>query len=122
LPPVAFVQRREVRIPPQKTAAALNVRPVERIAPHEAPEQPRQGDTPARAARMPIAVFQSIASIRAVMQDDFQFTIFAPYPGAQALGGRQAPWNERLNVQRSPAEAYGSLVSINPVAYGGTIW
>lgn len=122
LPPFAVVKRREVLMQPDMTAAARNVRPYEIYSPHEAPEAPRQGDTPARPSRMPIVTFSSAAAIRAVMEDDFRLSIVAPYPGAQPLGGRQAPWGERLNIHKRSAEAYGSLLTLNPPDYWHGQW
>lgn len=111
---LATVLRRTVRMPPVLTPGLRNVRPVENFSRHEAPDPIRQGDTPARPSRMPIVTFRSDAAIRAVMNDDFYIGIIAPYPGAQTLGGRQAPWNERLNIHRNSAEAYGSLLTLTP--------
>jgi hypothetical protein len=99
---------------PDMTAAARNVRPVEVYSAHEAPEGPRQGNTPARPSRVPIVTFDSSSAIRAVMEDDFRLSIVAPYPGAQPLDGRQASWDERLNIHKRSAEAYGSLLTLNP--------
>jgi hypothetical protein len=111
------VRKRSVRIPPKWTAALRNVRATEHFSIHQAPEAPRQGDTPARPARVPVVTFNSAASIRAVMEDDFRFAIIAPNPGAQVLNGHQAPWNERANIHRRQAEAYGSLVTLDPPNY-----
>lgn len=123
MPPfVAVVKRREVLMQPDMTAAQLNVRPYEIYSPHQAPEAPRQGDTPARPSRMPIYVSMAAAAIRAVMSDDFRLSIVAPYPGAQPLSGKQAPWNERLNIHKRSAEAYGSLLTMNPPDYWHGQW
>lgn len=123
-PMLAWVPRRSARVgaAPLMTAPARNVRPVERIAPHESPDPIRQGETPSRPARMPIVTFQSAAAIRAVMENEFRFAIVAPYPGAQPLDGRQAPVTERVNIHRRAAEAYGSLLTLNPPNYWEGVW
>lgn len=125
MPPLlASVSRRPVRIPPQRTAAARNVRAYEQYSAHEAPDPIRQGDTPARPSRQQIVTFLSIAPYKAVMKDEFQIAILAPAPHAQSLGGRQAPWGERINVHKRAAEAYGNLVTLNPPDpyASGVVW
>lgn len=118
MPPfVANVRKREVRMPPVLTGALRNVRPLVGGSRQQAPEPIRQGDTPSQPARVPIVTFFNIAGIRAVMNDDFYIGIIAPHPGAQTLGGRQAPWDERLNIHRKSAEAYGSLLTVEPTDY-----
>lgn len=110
----AVVNRREPYAPPDMTPASRNVRPVEIVFPHEAPEAPRQGDTPSRPARMPIAVFQSVASILAVQQDEMVAPLWAPVHLAstsyrlgvnpQAVG----KWSEKANLQQARSAPYGS--------------
>lgn len=106
--------RREPRVGASMTAAARNVRPKIKVYPHKAPEQPRQGDTLARPARMPIAVFQAIAPILSVMQDSFGYLLFAPTHHAQTLQGPgdQLEWAERSNIIRYNSTPYGSLFAL----------
>lgn len=122
MPPVAIVHRRQVRIPPVMTAALRNVRATEHFSIQEAPDPIRQGATPARPARQQIVTWMSKASIRAVMEDDFRFSIVAPYPGAQPLDGRQGPWDERINIHKRSAEAYGSLLTLSPPVTSEGVW
>lgn len=96
------------------TPASLNVRPVETIYPHEAPDPVRTGDTPSRPARMPIAVFQAVAPIKAVQEDSFGTDLWAPIhiastPFSYALHTESVnAWGERANVQRPESRPYGS--------------
>lgn len=112
----------EAPAPPGKVAAALNVRPVEVIYPHEAPEGPRQGDTPSRSARMPIAVFNNARNILAVMRDSFipggvyapEFSASVNYSHAAGQGSRYVqPWRERANIMRVEPESFGSNVVLD---------
>jgi hypothetical protein len=122
MPPLAVVHKRSVRIPPWRFPGLANVRATEHFSVQQAPEAPRQGDTPARPSRQQIVTFDSSTAIRAVMEDDFRFSIVAPYPGAQPLDGRQGPWDERINIHRRSAEAYGSLLTLDPPAYTEGVW
>lgn len=112
----------EAPAPPGAVAPALNVRPVEVIYPHEAPEGPRQGDTPSRAAKMPIAVFNNAVAILAVMRDSFipggiyapDFSAAVNYSQAAGQGSRYtAPWRERANINRLEPETFGSRVILD---------
>lgn len=106
----AYVEQRPVRRPPVLTAAARNVRPRLAVVPDQLPDPIRYGDTPARAARQQIATFLSIASIKAVMRDEFYVKTIAPQhladrpPGIGSL----APWNVRPNIHRPEPGAYGT--------------
>lgn len=99
---------------PDRTAAQRNVRMFERVYPHRAPEAPRQGDTPARPARMPTYVALSMASIRAVQKDEFLYELWAPELQVQQLYGNQAPFMERANIVRPSSIAYGSMFALQP--------
>jgi hypothetical protein len=112
----AVVTRREPFAQPSRTASARNVRPVEAVYPHRAAEPIHYGDTPARPARMPIATFLHIAPYHAVQRDDFWINVLIPNKIASKpprLNG-QLPWDERANISIPPAEAYGSLVTLDP--------
>ena len=98
----------------RRTASARNVRMVEQVYPQRSPDPPRQGDIPARPARMPVFVSQSQAEIHAVMEDEFQFVMYGPVHYVQQLPGVQAPFQERSNVQKPAAVAYGSLFELTP--------
>lgn len=111
-------RRRPVRRGPHLTAAARNVRPIVRVYPHQAPDPPRQGDTPARPARVPIVTFQNRAGILSVMADRFLLRLRAPDPSAATPGFGSHPWTERANIRRPPAEAYGSQFGLDPTGKG----
>jgi hypothetical protein len=113
-PPLADVRRRPVRIPPQRTAAARNVRAPEIFSVSELNDQIRQSDVPSRPSRQQIVTFLAIAPYKAVMEDEFLFHTLAPSPNVQELHGRQLPWTQRVNVVKRSAEAYGSLLTLNP--------
>ncbi len=99
---------------PERTAAQRQVRMYEKVYPHRAPEAPRRGDTPARPARWPTWVSQSIAAIHAVMEDEFQFAVWAPDLQVQQLTGQQSPHMERANIVSPSYVAYGSLFAMVP--------
>lgn len=97
------------------TAAELNVRPIVKVYPHQAPDNARQGDTPSRPARVPIVTFQSIASILSVQKDIYDGDeLWAPVHVADttSLAGfhteRVGTWNERTNIRRPESQPYGS--------------
>lgn len=108
------VTRREPYAGADMTPASLNVRPVEDIHPHEAPDPIRYGDTPSRPARMQIAVFQAVADWLSVSEQRFITDLWAPVHVAstnyrfgvhsEAVG----PWGERANIERGEAKPYGS--------------
>lgn len=106
---------------PSMTAAQRNVRPKVIVAPQESPEGPRDGNIPSRPARIPIITFQSVASIKAVMNDEFGPDVAqAPVHTADvttARGGlkgeRMGPWYERANIRRQPSVAFGSLFAMD---------
>lgn len=115
LPGFTFITRRGATVQGRKRSAAeRNVRPVESYSAQESPSPIRYGDTPARPSRQPIVTFLAISDWLSVQRDDFFIPLWAPAPHAQVLGGEQAPWNERGNVHKPAAEAYGSLVIIDP--------
>ncbi len=111
----AFVKRRSALGQGNKrTMAERNVRPFEQYSAQEAPEPVRYGDTPARPSRMPIVTFLAAAAYHAVMKDEFQIALWAPDPHAAVLPGQQLTWRERGNVHKPAAEAWGSMVVVNP--------
>jgi hypothetical protein len=112
----AFIKRRPAQGPghAQRSAAALNVRPVEQISAHQAPDPVRYGDTPARPARMPIVTFLNIAGYKAVMSDDFWLSILARKQHASTLHGPTGGYGERSNVYKPAADAYGNLILMYP--------
>lgn len=114
-----FQKRRESPRPPSVTAAEANVRPVEPIAGHDAPDPVRQSDFVSRAARWPKVFFLNIAGIKSVMQDEFGFPLFAPQHTAHVLlgPGKQLAWDERTNIQSPRSTPYGSRSEV----VGGSI-
>lgn len=118
--PVAIRARRQVRRGPTLTAAQRNIRPVVQVYPQRAPDRIRQGDTPARPARVPIYTAQNRAGIKAVAGWPFLVRMRAPSPQASRPRGRQRPWVERSNIARPPSEAYGSQFGLDPTGKGMT--
>jgi hypothetical protein len=112
----AWVQRRPALGTGHETrsASARNVRPTEQFSRHQAPDQIRQGDTPARPSRMPIYTALAIAPYKAVMQDEFWISILARQQHAATLFGHSGEFGERANIHKPDADAYGNLFLMNP--------
>lgn len=110
-----FEKRRESPRPPTVTPGEANVREVEPIASHDAPDPVRQSDFASRAARWPKAVFLNISGILSVMQDEFGFPLFAPSPHAHTLlgPGKQLTWDERTNIRSPRSRPYGSATEVS---------
>lgn len=115
-PYVAVVQRKPAETTPILAPSQLNDRLTELIAPQEAPEKPRQGDIPARPARMPMYAVLAVKQKRAIME----YAQSGVVPKASfrlAVGnprGKSLTWDERSNIQRNPSEAYGSRYTVTP--------
>lgn len=94
---------------PSRTLPQQNPRPLVLVAPQQAPDPPRAGDTPARPARMPIYLFTNIRAFQAVAQDEFFIRRFvdAPPPKVSQPRGRMATWRERVNIDAPLADSYG---------------
>lgn len=126
IPIFAFVQRRAARSPvADMTGAMRNVRPFEDITPDEYPDPIRRSEfvNEGRAwgkAQMPIAIpgYQPV-QVRSVMQDEFGRipVLEAEAPQAAVPHGSQLPFRERANIKRTPAIAYGSLLTLSPKTY-----
>jgi len=115
---------------PRFTAAQRNVRVDNRVHPHRSPDPPRQGDTPevgslllmapSRRAKYQTYVSLNIADIQAVQDDDFGRHVlrgqgkWLQANQIQQLPGAQLPFNERANVRKPSAVAYGSLFELTP--------
>jgi hypothetical protein len=115
-PYVAVVRVKPAERYPTLAASMLNERAVEVIGHQQAPDPPRQGDTPARIARMPI--FSSLArrQIRSVMAEHQAgvmgkkaFDLFVSSPQGKSL-----TWDERVNIRHGSPEAFGSRFQISP--------
>lgn len=116
-PPYVAVQNiKPAETTPTLSPAQLNERLREVIAPQRAPEKPRQGDTPARPARMPMYAVLAKQQKRAVMgyaqagvvpKAAFDIAVGSPL-------GKSLTWDERINIERQQAEAYGSRFTITP--------
>lgn len=95
-------------------AAERNVRPVLDVYPQQSPDPPRQGDTPSRAARMPVVTFQAVADWLSVQEDRFRADLWAPINIASTTsrGGQHTEavlrWNERSNMESPRNQPYGS--------------
>lgn len=118
--------KREPVTPPTMTAPSRNVRPLVRVSPQEAPDPPRQGDTPSRPAKVQVATFQNVAAILSVMRDNFipggiyapQFGAAVNYSHARGQGSKYvAPWMERTNIVRLEPRAYGSGIVLTDEDY-----
>lgn len=100
-------------------AAERNVRPVLNVHPQQSPDPPRQGDTPSRAARMPIVTFQAVADWLSVQEDRFRADIWAPINVASTTsrGGQHTEavlrWNERVNMESPRYQPYGSSMELD---------
>jgi hypothetical protein len=115
-PYVAVVNRKPAETTPTLAPSQLNARLREVIAPQQAPDKPRQGDTPARAARMPMYAVLAMRQKRAVMnyaqsgvipKSAFRIAVSSPQ-------GKSLTWDERINIERREAEAYGSRFTVSP--------
>lgn len=101
---------------PTFAPAQLNIRAAEQIAPQEAPSPPRQGDTPARIARMPIYSMIGRRQWRMAMADHQcgvmgkkAFDLFVSSPQGKSL-----TWDERVNIASATPEAFGSRFQVSP--------
>ncbi len=115
-PYVAVMNRKPAERPPTLSPSQLNERLREIIAPQQAPSKPRQGDIPARPARMPMYAVLAKKQIRAVMHDGqagaigkTEFDLLTSSPQGKSL-----TWDERANIEHNPAEAYGSRFAVSP--------
>jgi hypothetical protein len=116
-PPYVAVQNvKPAETTPTLSPSQLNARLREVIAPQQAPSKPRQGDVPARPARMPMYAVLAMQQKRAVMgyaqsgvvpKAEFDIAVSSPY-------GKSLAWDERINIERQQAEAYGSRFTITP--------
>lgn len=115
-PYVAVANRKPAERPPSLSPSQLNERLREVVAPQQAPSKPRQGDIPARPARMPMYAVLAMRQIRAVMHDGqsgvlgkTEFELFTSSPRGKSL-----TWDERANIEHGHAEAYGSRFAVSP--------
>jgi len=115
-PYVAVVNRKPAESTPILSPSQLNARLREVIAPQEAPSKPRQGDVPARPARMPMYAVLAKRQKRAVMHDgqsgvlgktEFELLTSSPQ-------GKSLTWDERANIERGQPEAFGSRYAVSP--------
>lgn len=115
-PYVAVVRIKPAERYPTYAPAQLNARPVEVIAPQKAPDPPRQGDTPARIARMPIYSMigrrqwrMAMADHQAGVMPKKAFDLFVSSPQGKSLS-----WDERVNIAHGNPEAFGSRFQVSP--------
>lgn len=101
---------------PTLAPAQLNARLTELIPHQQAPEAPRQGDTPARAARRPMYSVVAKREKRAVMAEHqsgvMGKTAFDLLVGSPQ--GKSLTWDERINIRRGSAETMGSRFQVSP--------
>jgi len=116
-PPYVAVQNvKPAETTPTLAPSQLNARLREVIAPQQAPSKPRQGDVPARPARMPMYAVLALRQKRSVMaygqagvvpKAAFDIAVSSPR-------GKSLTWDERINIERQQAEAYGSRFTVTP--------
>lgn len=101
---------------PTFAPAQLNARLTEVIAHQQAPDHPRQGETPCRVARRPMYSVIARRQMRAVMAEHqsgvmgktaFQQFVSSPQ-------GKSLTWDERVNIKRGNSEAAGSRFQLSP--------
>ena len=118
MPPpfVAIVRTRDAANAPVRTPSQLNERLREVVAPQKAPEKPRQGDVPARPARMPMYSVLAKRQWWSVTADNqsgvmgkTEFQQFTSHPFGKSL-----TWDERANIQHKFAESYGGNFNVVP--------
>ena len=101
---------------PTLVPSQLNERLRELVAPQKAPEKPRQGDVPARPAKMPMYAVLAKRQNRAVMalhqSGHIPKTAFELFTSAPQ--GKSLTWDERTNIERDLPEAYGSRYAVSP--------
>lgn len=61
---------------------------------------------------MPVVTFLAIAPYKAVMRDNFWLHTIAPNHTAARAVGPVGEWDERTNIRKPAAEAYGNLVTM----------
>lgn len=115
-PYVAVVRIKPAERYPTYAPSQLNVRAAEQIAPQMAPDPPRQGDTPARIARMPIYSMigrrqwrMAMADHQAGVMGKKAFDLFVSSPQGKSL-----TWDERVNIASATPEAFGSRFQVSP--------
>lgn len=115
-PYVAVARQKPNERTPTLSPSQLNERLREVIAPQKAPEKPRQGDVPARPARMPMYAVLAMRQIRSVMalhqSGVVPKTAFQLYTSSPQ--GKSLTWDERTNIERGMPEAYGSRFAVSP--------
>lgn len=118
-PPFTASVRRDARAGTVLTGPARNVRATESVSPQAAPDPPRDGSIPSRPARQQIATF---FNWQFWTPDDFLAAPdvfgFGPGPATSYPRGVSQPFGIRPNIQRPPAQAYGSLFELDSPIYG----
>lgn len=115
-PYVAVARVKPAETHPVLAPAQLNARLREMVAPQEAPEKPRQGDVPARPARMPMYAVLAMRQWRSGMAEHqagvmpkTAFDLFINSPQGKSL-----TWDERVNIKRGTPETFGSRFQVSP--------
>lgn len=116
-PYVAVAQQKPNARPPELSPSQLNDRLREVIAPQEAPSKPRQGEIPARPARMPMYAVLAVRQWHAVMQDrqsgPLGKTEFQQYTSSPQ--GKSLTWDERVNIGHpGHPQSLGSRFQVSP--------
>ena|ERR1700742_3798549 len=105
---------------PTFAPAQLNARLTEVIAHQQAPDHPRQGDTPCRVARMPMYSVVAKRQWRSVMAEHqcgvmgktaFELFVSAPQ-------GKSLTWDERINIEHRNNEPRGNRFTLSPQVSG----
>lgn len=116
-PYVAVARTKPAATTPLLAPWQLNDRLPEVINHQQAPEKPRQGDTPARRARMPMYAVLAKQEKRAVMAYG-QAGVVSKTAFALAVGspqGKSLTFDTRVNINRRESEPYGSRYGVTPV-------
>ena len=115
-PFVAVVLKGEAEPYPTLAPSQLNERLYEQVAPQQSPEKPRQGEIPARPARMPMYSVLAMRQWRSVMAD-MQSAVMGKTAFEQFVSeplGKSLSWDERANIQREYPQAYGNNFTVVP--------
>lgn len=115
-PYVAIARTKPAATTPLLAPWQLNERLTEVINHQQAPDKPRQGDTPARVARRPMYAVLAKQEKRAVMaygqsgavpKTVFDIAVSSPQ-------GKSLSFDTRVNINRRESEPYGSRYGVNP--------
>lgn len=115
-PALYLTKRQEIADHPVLAPLQHNAREHELVAPQQAPDPPRHGDTPARPAKRQIYSVAARNQSRSVMAEHQsgvvgkkEFEQFVSQPRGKSLS-----WDERANIERRQPESYGTRFAVSP--------